>query len=55
MQLAVAHMLAMFGAFMAGILIYSYSAEMSNTSANGPRTWLVSCLWGMLVLCGTVL
>ncbi|KAL0040033.1 hypothetical protein WJX79_003372 [Trebouxia sp. C0005] len=44
MQLAVAHMLAMFGAFMAGILIYSYSAEMSNTSANGPRTWLVGIL-----------
>ena len=42
LQWAIAHVLALFGAYFAGVLIYASAAENNNTGATRNRTWLVS-------------
>ena len=40
---AVAYVIASFASFLAGVLIYSYNAEKTDTSSKGLHAWLVSC------------
>ncbi|DBA82863.1 TPA: hypothetical protein ACH3X1_006657 [Trebouxia sp. C0004] len=44
LQWAIAHVASLFGAYFAGVLIYAFSAENSNTSASRNRSWLVGLL-----------